>query len=542
MKVYVAQTNPHVGAVEKNADAIADVWHAQKNTCDLIVFPELCLSGYSPEDLVLKPAFMDAIESAVQKICALTKTGGAALLISTPWRMDSKLYNALLLIDAGTITHTIPKYHLPNYGVFDEKRVFAAGPLPTPISFKGIKIGFMTCEDLWLPDVAAHLAQAGAEVLIVPNGSPYEEDKTTLRLTLTYERVKDTGLPLLYINQVGGQDELVYDGCSFAMNAKGAVAMTMKAFAEDGAMVTFENGAWVSDCHEDWPEGSESVYNALKLGLRDYVLKNGFKGVLLGLSGGVDSALVAVIAAEALGPEKVTCVMMPSPYTAQMSLDDASLLAKNLGCPYRVISIEEGMKAFGVMLGADAQKGVTPENIQSRLRGMLLMALSNANGQMVVSTGNKSEMAVGYATLYGDMCGGFAVLKDVYKTQVYDVCAWLNARADKPLIPERILTRAPSAELKPDQTDQDSLPPYDELDAILRGLIEDDLRRRELVARGHDAATIQRVWVMLDRAEYKRRQAPPGVKITPRAFGRDRRMPITNGFVPAPLENPKENG
>ncbi|NBX65443.1 MAG: NAD+ synthase [Proteobacteria bacterium] len=536
MKVYAAQINPHVGAVKKNAALIADIWQKHKDHCDLVVFPELCLTGYSPEDLVLKPAFMDTCEAAVKALCDLTKTSGAALLLSTPWRTQDKLYNALLLIEGGSIKHIIPKHHLPNYGVFDEKRVFAQGPIPQPVLFRGERIGFMTCEDLWLPDIAAALAAAGAAMLIVPNGSPYEEDKTTIRLTLAYERVKETGLPLLYLNQVGGQDELVYDGCSFAMNAKGAVAMTMKAFAEDGAMLTFENGVWTSDKHEDWPEGSESVYGALKLGLHDYVTKNGFTGVLLGLSGGVDSALVAVIATEALGADKVTCVMMPSPYTAQMSLDDAEQLSKNLGCPYRVISIEDGMKAFDAMLKDDAQKGVTPENIQSRLRGMILMALSNASGRMVLSTGNKSEMAVGYATLYGDMCGGFSVLKDVYKTQVYDICHWLNGRAQLALIPERILTRAPSAELKPDQTDQDSLPPYDELDAILKGLIEDDLRRRELVARGYDAATIQKVWLLLDRAEYKRRQAPPGVKITPRAFGRDRRVPITNGFVPEKLE------
>lgn len=542
MKLFLAQTNPHLGAVAKNAADIAAIWQAQRDACDIVVFPELSITGYPPEDLVLKPSFIDATETEIENLCALTKRGGAALLVSAPWRMNDKLYNALLLIENGEITHVIPKHHLPNYGVFDEMRVFEAGPIPTPVLFRGVKVGFMTCEDLWLPDVAASLAKDGAQMFVVPNGSPYEEDKATMRLTLAFERIRETGLPLLYLNQVGGQDELVFDGCSFAMNAKGAVAMTMKAFETDGAIVTFDGEKFVSDKHEVWPEASESIYGALKLGLRDYVLKNGFSGVLLGLSGGVDSALVAVIAAEALGADKVTCVMMPSPYTAQMSLDDAAALAKNLGCPYRVIPIEDGMKAFGSMLGNDAQKGVAPENIQSRLRGMLLMALSNAGGQMVVSTGNKSEMAVGYATLYGDMCGGFAVLKDVYKTQVYDICYWLNGRSKTPLIPERIITRAPSAELKPDQTDQDTLPPYEELDGILKGLVEDELRRRELVARGYDAAVIQRVWTMLDRAEYKRRQAPPGVKITPRAFGRDRRYPITNGFTPAPLENPLKKG
>ncbi|MBU6235946.1 MAG: NAD+ synthase [Alphaproteobacteria bacterium] len=540
MKIALAQINPTVGNLAANAAKIAAA-HARNLSSDIVMVPELALSGYPPEDLVLKPAFMDAIAAEAQKLCALT-AHGPALLLSTPWAMDGGIYNALLFMCDGAIAHVIPKHHLPNYGVFDEVRIFKAGPLPKPVTYKGRCIGFMTCEDAWYPDVAAHLKQHGAEMLIAPNASPYDEIKTDARLDVARARVTETGLPFLYLNQVGGQDELLFDGASFGLNADGSIAFRMKAFAEDETVATFD-GTWkTTGTATSWPEDEESIYEALKLSLRDYVLKNGFGGVLLGLSGGIDSALVAVIAAEALGPDKVTCVMMPSPYTAQMSLDDAALLASNLGCEYRTITIEDGMKAFGAMLGRDADIGVTPENIQSRLRGMILMALSNAGGRMVVSTGNKSEMAVGYATLYGDMCGGFAVLKDVYKTQVFAICKWINSRAGKPLIPERIITRPPSAELKADQTDQDTLPPYDVLDGILEGLIEKELRRREIVAQGYDAAVVTRVAAMLDRAEYKRRQAPPGPKITARAFGRERRYPITNGFKPAPLENPAENG
>jgi NAD+ synthase len=369
-------------------------------------------------------------------------------------------------------------------------------------------------------------------MLIVSNGSPFEAGKTDMRIELARERVAETGLPLLYLNQVGGQDELVFDGASFGMNTDGNIAFRMKAFQNDEVTVALDVGAWHAAKTEKWPGHAESIFEALKLGLHDYVAKNGFPGVVLGLSGGVDSAIVAVIAAEALGADKIRCVMMPSPYTAQISLDDAAALAKNIGCAYETIPIKPGMECFDAMLGPRAKIGVTPENIQSRLRGLLLMSISNATGAMVLSTGNKSEMAVGYATLYGDMCGGYAVLKDLYKTQVYTLCDWINKRPGGAVIPERIITRAPSAELKDNQTDQDSLPPYDILDDILEGLIEYELRRTELIARGHAPHTVQRVWMMLDRAEYKRRQAAPGVKITSRAFGRDRRYPITNGFKP----------
>ncbi|MCB1537515.1 MAG: NAD+ synthase [Rhodospirillales bacterium] len=549
MKFLCAQINPTVGAVAGNAELIRAAWMRHRDACDLIVYPELCLSGYPPEDLVLKPAFMEAIAQAIDGLRALNVDGGAAMLVSTPWRIGDALYNALLLIEGGEIAAVIPKHHLPNYSVFDELRVFRRGAMPGPFDFRGVRLGFMTCEDMWHMDVAGALKAGGAQALIVPNGSPFEDDKTGMRLEFARLRVAETGLPLLYVNQVGGQDELVFDGASFGMDADGSVSFRMKDFVSDEAIAALQDGRWVADARADWRAGEAAIFVALKLGLHDYVVKNGFPGVVLGLSGGIDSALVAAIAAEALGPANVRCVMMPSPYTAQISLDDAQALARNLGCPYDVIPIAPGMDAFDAMLDDVARTGVTHENIQSRLRGMIVMALSNASGAMVVSTGNKSEMAVGYATLYGDMCGGFALLKDLYKTQVYALARWINARDKEPVIPERIITRAPSAELRPGQTDQDSLPPYEILDAILEGLIEYDLGRHELVARGYDAAVVERVWRMLERAEYKRRQAPPGVKITARAFGRDRRYPITNGFVPAPLaagearlEKPGETG
>lgn len=532
MQFLLAQINPTVGALASNVKLITDVWKKHQGSCDIIIYPELCLSGYPPEDLVLKPAFIDAIESEVEKLCVMTADGGAAMLISTPWRMHDVLYNALLLIDAGAIAAVVPKHHLPNYSVFDELRIFKPGPLPDPVDFRGHKLGLLTCEDMWFSDVTGELAARGATALIVSNGSPFEDDKTNARIELARERVAETGLPLLYVNQVGGQDELVFDGCSFAMNSTGDIALRMKAFAPDTALVELNVGDWEGDKGAVWPEGPAAIYEALKLGLHDYVTKNNFPGVVLGLSGGIDSAIVAAVACEALGADKVKCVMMPSPYTTQMSLDDAAELAKNLGCGYQTIPIATGMEAFDSMIGEAAQKGTTHENIQSRLRGMILMTLSNATGQMVLSTGNKSEMAVGYATLYGDMCGGYAVLKDLYKTQIYALAKWINKRTKSPLIPPRIITRPPTAELKPNQTDQDSLPPYDVLDDILEGLIEYELRRREIIERGHDPETVQKVWLMLDRAEYKRRQAAPGVKITGRAFGRDRRYPITNGFHP----------
>jgi NAD+ synthase len=452
-----------------------------------------------------------------------------------------------LLLDGGKIAATRFKYDLPNYGVFDEKRVFAAGPLPGPIAFRGVRLGVMVCEDMWTADSAETLAESGAEILVVPNGSPYESDKIDERINLSVKRVTENGLPIVYVNQVGGQDELVFDGASFVLNADCKLAAQLPSWAEAVRLTKWTrggNGQWwcaPGEIVKPLPR-IEEIYRALVTGLRDYVTKNRFPGVILGLSGGIDSALTAAIAVDALGAEAVRAFMMPSPYTSRDSLDDAEGCAKRLGIRLDTVSIEPAMKAYATMLG-EMFKGtnadITEENIQSRARGITLMALSNKFGHMVVSTGNKSEMSVGYATLYGDMCGGYAVLKDVYKTTVFELSRWRNGAKLADLrgpagevMPERVITKPPTAELKPDQTDEASLGPYANLDDILYCLVEKEMPVAEIVARGHDEAYVKRVWRMLDLAEYKRRQAPPGVKITRRAFGRDRRYPITNGFRP----------
>ncbi|MGE0716221.1 MAG: NAD+ synthase [Alphaproteobacteria bacterium] len=546
LAIALAQINPTVGDVDGNAQRIRSARaEAAAGGADIVVYPELALSGYPPEDLVLKPMFQDRLREAAQGLAAETADGGPAMLVGVPWKVDGRLYNAAVLMDGGKIAAVRLKYDLPNYGVFDEKRVFTAGALPGPIMFRGVRLGVMICEDMWTPDVAETLQESGAEILVVPNGSPYESDKVDERIQLGVARVTETGLPLIYVNQVGGQDELVFDGASFVLDADRSLRAQMAGFAE-GVTVTQwsrgDDGVWsCAEAARVAPvEGIESVYQALMLGLRDYVDKNRFPGVVLGMSGGVDSALSAAIAVDALGADRVRCVMMPSPYTSQDSLDDAAECSKLLGADLSTVSIEPAMAAFSQMLatafaGRDAD--ITEENLQSRARGVTLMALSNKLGHMVLSTGNKSEMSVGYATLYGDMCGGYAILKDVYKMTVYALCNWRNqavpAGGKGPagrVIPERILTKAPTAELRPNQTDQDSLPPYPVLDDILSALVEGEMPVDQIVARGHDAAVVRRVWQMLDRAEYKRRQAAPGVKITRRAFGRDRRYPITNGF------------
>jgi len=529
LKLTLAQLNPIVGALDSNTDKMLDAW-AQAES-DLVIFPEMSICGYPPEDLVLKPSFIDSIESCVAKLCTTSKDFLAAALISCPWIMNGKAFNVVHLIENGEIKSTQAKYHLPTYGVFDEHRIFTPGPLPTPIDFHEHKLGILICEDMWYPDIATHLKNQGADILIVPNASPYEITKDETRLDIAKPRVSETTLPLIYVNQVGGQDELVFDGGSFVLSEKGDVLFQGAEFKEDIYTISLSNdhGAWSGNGIESipHPDDMEELYNALVLGLHDYIHKNGFPGVLLGLSGGIDSALSAVIAADAIGAENVHCVMMPSPFTSQDSLDDAAALAKNLGCPYDIISIEKPMDAFENTI--PDLKGVAHENMQSRTRGLILMAMSNASGEMVLSTGNKSEVAVGYATLYGDMCGGFNALKALYKMQVYALSEWRNRNGE--VIPKRIITKAPTAELKDNQTDQDSLPKYEELDDILECLVEHDMATAEIVKRGHDEATVTRVWKMLDRAEYKRRQAPPGVKITSRAFGRDRRYPVTNKFL-----------
>ena len=517
LNIALAQLNPTVGDVAGNAKIALGSWNNHQNV-DLIVFPELFLSGYPPEDLVLKPSFMDAIEHAVNDILDASKEWNAAALLPTPWRIKNKIYNAALLIQHGKIIEQTLKRHLPNYGVFDEKRVFEPGPLPEPMMLNGHKLGVMVCEDMWFQDVAAHLTEQGAEILIVPNGSPFSLTKQDERMDHAGTRVSETGLPLIYVNQVGGQDEVVFDGASFALDQDCNTVAVLPSF-ENIVQTLKDNSA-------ELPAPMETFYHALKLGLRDYVRKNGFKGVLIGMSGGIDSAMAATIAADALGPENVSCVMMPSPFTSQDSLDDARECAELLGVSYDMISIEKAMQAFEETI--PNLGGVAHENMQSRARGLILMALSNSTGQMVLSTGNKSEMAVGYATLYGDMCGGYNVLKDVYKTQVYDLAHWRNDKSAA--IPERIITKAPTAELREDQKDEDSLPDYDTLDKILIAFIEDEKSLSDIIGMGFDEETVKKVQRLLYLAEYKRRQAPPGPKITNRAFGRERRYPITNGF------------
>jgi len=543
LSIAIAQIDPTVGDVAGNADRIRRA-RAGAGGADLVVFPELVLSGYPPEDLVLKPDFQEACREACEALAAETADGGPALLVGLPWREDGRLYNAVALLDGGEVAAVRHKVLLPNYGVFDEKRVFDPGEMPGPVSFRDVRIGVPICEDIWQPAVVECLEENGAEMLLVPNGSPFETTKDDIRLNIAVERVVESGLPLAYVNQVGGQDELVFDGASFVLGRDRALRAQLPAWTESVAVTRWERGADGMDCTGGpMAEGGDDlsdIYSAMMLGLRDYVNKNRFPGVVLGLSGGIDSALSAAVAVDALGPERVRCVMMPSPYTSQASLDDALEAVTALGASYETISIEPAMGAFGQMLASafgNRGEDTTEENIQARARGLTLMALSNKFGHMVLSTGNKSEMSVGYATLYGDMCGGYNVLKDVYKTTVFALADWRNRNRPEGalgpagrVVPQNIIDKPPSAELRPDQTDQDSLPPYDALDDILECLIEDELSVAEIAARGHGVETVERVWRMLDIAEYKRRQAPPGVKLTRRAFGRDRRYPIVNGY------------
>jgi NAD+ synthase len=558
LTIALAQINPTVGDVAGN---IARLRRAREEGArlgaDLVVAPELCVAGYPPEDLVLKPAFVAACQAAVRDFAKETASG-PAIIVGTPWMQDGKRYNAAALLDGGKVAALRFKHDLPNYGVFDEKRVFTAGPAPGPIAFRGVRLGLMICEDMWTPDATEALQESGAELLIVINGSPFESNKRDERLSLAVARVQESGLPLLYVNQICGQDELVFEGGSFAIDAGCHLRVQAPDWREVVLPTLWRRGADDRWTVEPGPmtapsEGLEAIYQAMVLGLRDYVGKNRFPGVVIGLSGGIDSALTAAVAVDALGPDKVHCVMMPSPYTSRESLEDAAEVARLLGVELRSIGIEPAMTAFAAMLepSFDAlAPDTTEENIQSRARGITLMGLSNKFGWMVLSTGNKSEMSVGYATLYGDMCGGYNVLKDVYKMTVFALSRWRNeAHPEGALgpkgrvIPERVITKPPSAELKPNQKDEDSLPPYHVLDGILECLIEHEMPVADIVARGHDEATVRAVWRMLDRAEYKRRQAPPGVKITRRAFGRDRRYPITNAFQdkgPTPVGDPGE--
>jgi len=546
LRIAVAQLNPHVGEIETNLATIRRARaEGARLGADLVVTPEFSIAGYPPEDLVRKPAFVAACEAAIAQLARDTADGGPGLVVGGPWQNGALLHNAAFLLDGGEIVARRAKHELPNYGVFDDKRVFDPGDAPGPVAFRGFRLGLMVCEDWWFPPVSETLAETGAELLLSINGSPFEDGKQAGRVTLAVKRVVESGLAFVFCAQVCGQDELVFEGASFVLNPDRSLAVQMPYFEEAVTLTEWRRDAGRLVCAPQplapEPERLDLIYRCMMLGLGDYVRKNRFPGVLLGLSGGIDSALSAAVAVDALGADAVHAVMLPSPYTSPHSLEDAASCARLLGIQCDTVPITPAMDAFGTALApmfAGRQADITEENIQSRARGVILMALSNKLGAMVLTTGNKSEMSVGYSTLYGDMCGGYSVLKDVYKTTVFELCRWRNAHRppgargpDGPVMPERVITKPPSAELKPDQTDQDSLPPYEELDGILAGLIEGERSVDDLVLQGFDRATVLRVWRMLDRAEYKRRQAPPGVKITHRAFGRDRRYPITNGYT-----------
>ncbi len=544
LTIALAQLTQSVGDLAANADAML-AWREKAKGADLIVYPELQLIGYPPEDLVLKPALVERAGSELLRLAQATGDGGPAMLVGTVIAAQGVLFNCIALLDGGEIKAVRQKRELPNYGTFDEKRLFAPGPLPEPIDFRGVRLGVPVCEDVWFPFVTAHLKAQGAEILVTPNGSPYEIGKDDRRLhQVCASRVQETGLPIAYLNRVGGQDELVFDGASFVMGADLTLLHQLPDWDEALVLTHWEKreGAWhcaPGDLHALDAHPAD-VYNAMLLGLRDYVNHNRFPGVVLGLSGGIDSALSAAVAVDALGADRVWCVMMPSRFTSQESLDDAIACADLLGVRYDSIPIAPAVAAFDTMLApAFAGRGsdLAEENIQSRIRGLTLMALSNKFGPMLLTTGNKSEMSVGYATIYGDMAGGYSVLKDAYKTTVFDLSHWRNDHVPSlglgpagPVMPDRVITKPPSAELRDNQRDDDSLPPYEVLDPILYGLVEEELSVDQLVARGFDRDTVARIERLLYIAEYKRRQAPPGVKLGVRNFGRDRRYPITNAF------------
>jgi NAD+ synthase len=544
LSIALAQLDPVLGDIAGNVARLeAARSDAARQGADLVVYSELFLTGYPPEDLVRKPAFAAASRAATEGL-AQRLGPGPAVLVGTLWPDGDKLYNAVALLDEGKLTAVRYKVDLPNYGVFDEKRVFDAGPLPGPVAFRGVRIGVPICEDIWKDEVCECLEECGAELLLVPNGSPYDRAKLDVRMNVAVARVTETGLPLAYVNQVGGQDELVFDGASFVLNGDRSLAVQLPAWQEHLALTAWrhDGAAWRCEPGERaiLEQDEAAVYRACVLGLRDYVDKNGFPGVVLGLSGGVDSALVAAMAVDALGPARVHCVMLPYRFTSSESLDDAARCAEALGVRYDTVPIGPAVDGLYGMLEpifANRARDLAEENVQSRVRGTTLMAISNKLGSMLLTTGNKSEMSVGYATIYGDMNGGFNPIKDLYKMEVYRLCRWRNANrpADAkgpsgPVIPERIITKAPSAELRENQTDQDSLPPYEVLDDILECLVEREMPLVDIIARGHPGETVRRVARLLQLAEYKRRQAAPGVKITSRSFGRDRRYPITNRF------------
>jgi NAD+ synthase len=543
LRIALAQMNQRVGDLEGNAAAMLEMRRKAKDA-DLLLCPELQLVGYPPEDLVLKPEFVRRVHECTDQLVGATAEPGPAMLIGTITNEGGQNFNTMLLADGGRVVGRTFKHELPNYGTFDEKRIFTPGPLPEPIEWRGIRLGVPVCEDMWLEPVCAHLAELGAELFLVPHGSPFELDKNQTRERLARARTTSTGLPLVFLNRVGGQDELAFDGSSFVMHPDGEIVVQMADWDEAFLMTEWAHGPDGWHCETRFEHELDAfpadVYRAMMVALRDYVGRNGFPGVILGLSGGIDSALSAAVAVDALGADKVWGVMLPSKYTGKESLDDARECAKLLGCRHDVISIVPGVDAVDQML--PQLTGLAAENVQARLRMVTLMALSNAEGQMLLTTGNKSEMSVGYATLYGDMAGGYSVLKDAYKTTVFALSRWRNANKpdgafgpDGRVIPARVITKPPTAELRPGQKDEDSLPPYSALDRILEGLVDKEMSVNEVaIATGEDVALVADIETKLLKAEYKRRQAPPGVKIGTRNFGRDRRYPISNFFHTGP--------
>jgi len=544
--IALAQMNAHLGKVNANVSRLAEARaKSALQGAEIIVTPEMFLSGYPCDDLVLRNDFMADVAAGIDQLTELTSDGGPAIVVGAPAAIDGAIYNSVFVLDGGKQLARFDKVNLPNYGVFDDKRNFTAGQMPGPAMLRGLKIGFPICEDIWEPNVAECLEESGADLIIAINASPFDISKPERRMSTIVARTVETGLPVAYVNMVGGQDELVYDGSSFAINAGGKLACHLPSFSESIVVISAQKTAgMVTLTGQITPPDSDltALYRGLCLGLRDYVHKNGFPGVLLGLSGGIDSALVAALAVDALGAEAVHAVMMPSAFTSQESLDDAAEMAAALGIRLDTIAITPAVDALGTML-ADQFAGTAPnvaeENIQSRLRGLILMGISNKHGAMVLATGNKSEYAAGYSTLYGDMCGGYAPLKDVWKVDVFRLCEWRNrhlprgaAGPEGLVIPQAIIDKPPSAELRPDQKDTDSLPPYDQLDAIMAALCEEMADIETIVARGYNRDDVTQASQLLFRAEYKRFQAAPGPKMTPVAFGRDRRLPLTSGFNP----------
>lgn len=533
MRVAIAQINAVLGDLSGNAQRIAAAAaKAAAEGADVLLTPELSLCGYPPEDLLLRPDFYRQAATAMTDLAQATRALNVAVVVGHPLAEDGKHYNAASVLLRGECLCTYRKQHLPQYEVFDELRYFSPGQETVTFTHAGVCFGLAICEDVWYPGPAQQAKAADAEVLLVLNASPYHLDKPVDRRSVLQQRIAETGLAIVYCNLVGGQDELVFDGASCALDGAGRLALQLPQFQEDFAVIECRAGTWSADAQSQPLELNAQIYQALVLGVRDYFAKNGFAGAYLGLSGGIDSALTLCVAVDALGADRVRPIIMPSPYTAQMSIDDSLALSANLGVHSEIVDIQPAMQTYETILApyfAGQPADTTEENLQARIRGNLLMALSNKSGWLVLTTGNKSEMAVGYCTLYGDMAGGFAVLKDLFKTKVYDVSRWLNR--EREMIPWRIIERPPSAELRPDQTDQDSLPPYDVLDAIVSAYMEADRSPRQIVEMGYQEADVRRVVRLLRISEYKRRQSPVGIRLTRRGFGKDWRYPITNRYA-----------